>query len=61
VLYGADASWLLDRILRDARAALAADAAPAEGVPGISQVSDGAVIDLRNEEPELSTLRPGPS
>ena len=63
-LYGADASWLLDGIVRDARAALAVDAAPAEDVPDADapQVPVGAVLDLRDEEePELSTSRLGPS
>lgn len=62
VLYGTDACGLLDGILRDARAALAAGLTPAEGVPehGAPQVPDGAVIDLRNEEePELSASRLG--
>jgi transcriptional regulator with XRE-family HTH domain len=56
-LYGADAGWLLDGILRDARAALAADPTSAEPGPA-PDAPDGAVIDLREDEPELSTSRP---
>jgi transcriptional regulator with XRE-family HTH domain len=56
-LYGADASWLLEAVLRDARSA-GSPPSPAAEEPG-GPVPPDAVIDLREDEPELSTSLPG--